>query len=190
MNSRTGRRPSTSRRSSSRSSLWPIIPATSNTCSRFTMAVQPRRAWHTRLIPSRRFLSNQLVAAWTDLAWTGNPNGVGNFPWPRYQGTRSDSYYLLENILPAGLSRQTDEQFAAKQLVPYPLSPPNGAKGTAGALAVFAFLGTVQSRFVPTPPLSDFGLTKSWAKVDIIAPQILRQGSHASRSNEYSVRPQ
>jgi para-nitrobenzyl esterase len=61
----------------------------------------------------QEILSNQLVAAWTNLAWTGNPNGVGNFPWPRYQGTNSNSFYLLENILPAGLSRQTDAQFAA-----------------------------------------------------------------------------
>jgi para-nitrobenzyl esterase len=66
------------------------------------------------LNPKQEFLSDELVAAWTNLARTGNPNGVGNFPWPRYQGTRSDSYYLRENILPSGLSRQTDAQFAAK----------------------------------------------------------------------------
>ena len=29
-------------------------------------------------------LSDQLVAAWTNFAWTGNPNGLGNYPWPRY----------------------------------------------------------------------------------------------------------
>jgi para-nitrobenzyl esterase len=62
----------------------------------------------------QELLSDELVAAWTNLAWTGNPNGIGNFPWPRYQGSNSNSYYLLENILPAGLSRQTDAQFAAK----------------------------------------------------------------------------
>jgi para-nitrobenzyl esterase len=59
-------------------------------------------------------LADQLVAAWTNLAWTGNPNGVGNFPWPRYLGSARNSYHLLENIFPAGLSRQTDAQFAAE----------------------------------------------------------------------------
>jgi len=29
-------------------------------------------------------LSNQLVAAWTNFAKTGNPNGYGNAPWPRF----------------------------------------------------------------------------------------------------------
>jgi para-nitrobenzyl esterase len=58
-------------------------------------------------------LADQLVAAWTNLAWTGNPNGLGNFPWPRYLGNAPNSYHLLENILPTGLSTQTDAQFAA-----------------------------------------------------------------------------
>jgi para-nitrobenzyl esterase len=65
------------------------------------------------LNPQQELLSDELVAAWTNLAWTGNPNGIGNFPWPRYLGSNSNSYYFLENILPAGLSRQTDAQFAA-----------------------------------------------------------------------------
>jgi carboxylesterase type B len=38
-------------------------------------------------------LSDQLVAAWTNFAWTGNPNGLGNSPWPRHKG-KSTSYYL------------------------------------------------------------------------------------------------
>jgi len=29
-------------------------------------------------------LSDQLVAAWTNFANTGNPNGGGNSPWPQY----------------------------------------------------------------------------------------------------------
>lgn len=40
-------------------------------------------------------LSDQLVAAWTNFAWTGNPNGIGNSPWPRY---KSHGYYLSQNI--------------------------------------------------------------------------------------------
>jgi para-nitrobenzyl esterase len=33
-------------------------------------------------------LSDELVAAWTNFANTGNPNGVGNTPWPRYTATK------------------------------------------------------------------------------------------------------
>jgi para-nitrobenzyl esterase len=73
----------------------------------------PPSVIHT-LNPLQELLSAELVAAWTNLAWTGNPNGIGNFPWPRYQGSNSNSYYLLENLLPSGLSRQTDAQFAAR----------------------------------------------------------------------------
>jgi para-nitrobenzyl esterase len=59
-------------------------------------------------------LSDQLVTAWTNFAWTGNPNGLGDRPWPRYRGSNPNSYYLLENIAPTGLSRQSDAQFAAR----------------------------------------------------------------------------
>ena len=38
-------------------------------------------------------LSDQLVAAWTNFAWTGNPNGLGNSPWPRYRLEADKSYY-------------------------------------------------------------------------------------------------
>ena len=31
-------------------------------------------------------LSDELVTAWTNFAWTGNPNGKGDRPWPRYKG--------------------------------------------------------------------------------------------------------
>jgi para-nitrobenzyl esterase len=67
----------------------------------------------TSLNTKQEILSDQLVAAWTNLAWAGNPNGTRNFPWPRYQGSKSSSSYLLENIAPSGLSRQTDAQFVA-----------------------------------------------------------------------------
>jgi para-nitrobenzyl esterase len=66
------------------------------------------------LNPLQGLLSDELVAAWTNLAWTGDPNGIGNFPWPRYQGSNRNSYYLLQNILPTGLSQVTDAQFVAK----------------------------------------------------------------------------
>ncbi len=43
-------------------------------------------------------LSDQLVLAWTNFAWTGNPNGLGNSPWPRYVFDPKRSHFLLENI--------------------------------------------------------------------------------------------
>jgi para-nitrobenzyl esterase len=57
-------------------------------------------------------LSDQLVAAWTNFAWTGNPNGNGNKPWPRFKDLPNTPVWLSENI-PA-LSTYTDVQFAAK----------------------------------------------------------------------------
>ena len=53
-------------------------------------------------------LSDELVAAWTNFAWTGNPNGQGNSPWPRYV-LQGKAYWLSENI-PA-LSLIPDSQF-------------------------------------------------------------------------------
>jgi para-nitrobenzyl esterase len=42
-------------------------------------------------------LSDQLVAAWTRFADTGNPNGTGDQPWPRFTGG-SSGQYLVQNI--------------------------------------------------------------------------------------------
>ena len=36
------------------------------------------------LTPAEEVLSDELVAAWTNFAATGNPNGQGNAPWPRF----------------------------------------------------------------------------------------------------------
>ncbi|VTZ48697.1 Carboxylic ester hydrolase [Methylocella tundrae] len=54
-------------------------------------------------------LSDQLVAAWTNFAWTGNPNGLGNAPWPAY--TAKTPFWLSEDI--PFLSTLTDAQFSA-----------------------------------------------------------------------------
>jgi para-nitrobenzyl esterase len=56
-------------------------------------------------------LSDQLVAAWTNFAWTGNPNGLGNYPWPRYTNSTIKPAWLIED-LPV-LSTLTDPQYSA-----------------------------------------------------------------------------
>ncbi len=57
-------------------------------------------------------LSDQLVTLWTNFAWTGNPNGFGDNPWPRY--TPSDPVLLSENLEPKGLTTMTDAEFSAE----------------------------------------------------------------------------
>ncbi|MEJ0095668.1 MAG: carboxylesterase family protein [Methylocella sp.] len=56
-------------------------------------------------------LSDQLVAAWTNFAWTGNPNGQGDSPWPRYKSKPNKPVWFSENI-PVS-STFTDVQFSA-----------------------------------------------------------------------------
>jgi para-nitrobenzyl esterase len=56
-------------------------------------------------------LSDQLVAAWTNFAWTGNPNGLGNYPWPRYTNSSIRPQWLIQNI--SVLSTLTDPQYDA-----------------------------------------------------------------------------
>ncbi|CCB66238.1 Carboxylesterase type B [Hyphomicrobium sp. MC1] len=51
-------------------------------------------------------LSDQLVAAWTNFAWSGNPNGNGNSPWPKY-GAGNNAKYLVEGI-PLSTSNRSD----------------------------------------------------------------------------------
>jgi para-nitrobenzyl esterase len=87
----------------------------------------------TSLNAQQEILSDQLVAAWTNLAWTGNPNGRGNFPWPTYNSSNPNARILSEGLLspqpksisgitlpppepaphPPGLSTFTDAQFNA-----------------------------------------------------------------------------
>ena len=60
---------------------------------------------------SQEKLSDQLVAAWTNFAWSGNPNAIGNFPWPRYTRMAATPAWYMQNI-PAS-STLTDAQYAA-----------------------------------------------------------------------------
>ena len=62
-----------------------------------------------KLIGAQATLSNELVSAWTRFAWTGNPNGVGNAPWPVFKEDPRISDILLQNV-PA-LSTETTTQF-------------------------------------------------------------------------------
>jgi len=56
-------------------------------------------------------LSDQLVAAWTHFASTGNPNGSGNAPWPLFS-SRADAPAIFAEDIPTS-STITDARFAA-----------------------------------------------------------------------------
>jgi para-nitrobenzyl esterase len=57
-------------------------------------------------------LSDQLVAAWTNFAWSGNPNGSGNSPWPKY-AANANAKYLVEDI-PLATSNRSQYRAAYK----------------------------------------------------------------------------
>lgn len=62
-------------------------------------------------------LSYEMVAAWTNFARTGNPNGVGNTPWPRYKpGSKG-------KILSEGLSTPQPVKIAGVILPPAAPAP-------------------------------------------------------------------
>ncbi len=56
-------------------------------------------------------LADQMLASWSNFAWTGNPNGMGNSPWPRYKNKPARPSYLSQNI--PVLSTFTDAQYNA-----------------------------------------------------------------------------
>jgi para-nitrobenzyl esterase len=60
----------------------------------------------------QRQLSDELVAAWTNFAWSGNPNGAGNSPWPRFRNKKNLPGVLEQNI-PFSTS-VTDAEFVAQ----------------------------------------------------------------------------
>jgi para-nitrobenzyl esterase len=62
-----------------------------------------------KLGAEERVLSSQLIAAWTNFMYSGNPNQKGDRPWPRY--TKATEVYLSQSL--AGLSSITSAQFTA-----------------------------------------------------------------------------
>jgi para-nitrobenzyl esterase len=56
-------------------------------------------------------LSDELVSAWANFARTGNPNGSGNDPWPRYAASAETPAWLIQDL--PGLSNLTDGQYSA-----------------------------------------------------------------------------
>jgi para-nitrobenzyl esterase len=65
-----------------------------------------------KLRGKQAILSDELVTAWTNFAWTGNPNGHGQTPWPEYKSNKSAASFLAENI-PA-LTTFSDQSFTAE----------------------------------------------------------------------------
>jgi para-nitrobenzyl esterase len=55
-------------------------------------------------------LSDKIVSVWTNFARTGNPNGSGNSPWPRYATSADSPAWLIEDL--PGLSSLTDRQYS------------------------------------------------------------------------------
>ncbi|HLI30649.1 MAG TPA: carboxylesterase family protein [Gemmataceae bacterium] len=62
----------------------------------------------------QEMLSDELVAAWTNFAWTGNPNGHGSGSWPLYQGNAGSPAFLSEET-PA-LSTLTNAQYSSRHM--------------------------------------------------------------------------
>lgn len=64
------------------------------------------------LTKKQQKLSDQLVLAWTNFAWTGNPNGRTNKPWPQYKGKNSNKLGIMDWNNPVS-TVISDAQFAA-----------------------------------------------------------------------------
>jgi para-nitrobenzyl esterase len=71
----------------------------------------PGASQSARLSEDEQHLSDELVAAWTNFAKTGNPNGAGNMPWPRFVNQDGVPEYLSQNV--PSLSTFTNAQFGA-----------------------------------------------------------------------------
>ncbi len=67
---------------------------------------QPRELQGNEIV-----LSDQMVAAWTKFAATGNPNGTGNSPWPKFT---TGSPVLFKQSIPNGLMTGAEFRTAYK----------------------------------------------------------------------------
>jgi para-nitrobenzyl esterase len=65
-----------------------------------------------RLNHMQEYLSDELVAAWTNFAWSGNPNGQGNSPWPRLKDRPNEPGILSESI--PNLYAMTDAEISER----------------------------------------------------------------------------
>jgi para-nitrobenzyl esterase len=63
------------------------------------------------LNPQQTKLSDEVVTAWANFARTGNPNGSGNTPWPRYTAAADQPAWRIQDV-PAS-STLTDAQYTA-----------------------------------------------------------------------------
>jgi len=64
-----------------------------------------------KLTPAQAKLSDQMVDAWANFARSGNPNGSGDAPWPRWKkGADTPAYFLQRD---GWKTVQTNAQFAA-----------------------------------------------------------------------------
>jgi para-nitrobenzyl esterase len=71
----------------------------------------------TPLNPAQAKLSDHLIDAWANFARSGNTDGQGDAPWPRWKkGADSSAYFLQEN--PWGKT-QTNAEFAAAHQCPF-----------------------------------------------------------------------
>jgi para-nitrobenzyl esterase len=71
----------------------------------------------TPLSPAQAKLSDHLIDAWANFARTGNPNGAGDAPWPRWKKGADTSAYLLQGNLWG--KTQTNAEFAAAHQCPF-----------------------------------------------------------------------
>jgi para-nitrobenzyl esterase len=63
----------------------------------------------TKLSATQEKLSDHLIAAWANFARTGNPNGTGDAPWPRWEKD-GPAVFLQDD---AWKHAQTRAQFSA-----------------------------------------------------------------------------
>jgi para-nitrobenzyl esterase len=71
----------------------------------------------TTLGPAQQKLSDRLVSAWANFARSGNPNGAGDAPWPRWKkGADAAAYFLQEE---SWRKTQTNAEFSAAHQCPF-----------------------------------------------------------------------